>query len=73
MASPRLLSAGLRGGLVLSPLPNGAGDEAIWRRLREAGFDEETVKRKDKAALISYICKLEAEVAVSFVFLSLGF
>ncbi|XP_010248309.1 PREDICTED: protein CROWDED NUCLEI 4 [Nelumbo nucifera] len=38
------------------------GDETIWRRLREAGFDEESIKRRDKAALIAYIAKLEAEI-----------
>ncbi|KAF8012304.1 hypothetical protein BT93_I0444 [Corymbia citriodora subsp. variegata] len=37
-------------------------DEVIWRRLRDAGFDEESVKRRDKAALIAYIAKLEAEI-----------
>lgn len=37
-------------------------DEAIWKRLRLAGFDEESIKRRDKAALIAYIAKLEAEV-----------
>lgn len=38
-------------------------DEAIWKRLKEAGFDEESIKRRDKAALIAYIAKLEAEVS----------
>ncbi|XP_075653319.1 protein CROWDED NUCLEI 4-like [Castanea sativa] len=37
-------------------------DEAIWKRLKEAGFDEESIKRRDKAALIAYIAKLEAEI-----------
>ncbi|KAL6498172.1 hypothetical protein OROGR_028569 [Orobanche gracilis] len=37
-------------------------DEAIWKRLRESGFDEESIKRRDKASLIAYIAKLEAEV-----------
>ncbi|KAK7386341.1 hypothetical protein VNO78_26507 [Psophocarpus tetragonolobus] len=37
-------------------------DEQIWKRLRDAGFDEESIKHKDKAALISYIAKLEAEL-----------
>ncbi|CAD6229698.1 unnamed protein product [Miscanthus lutarioriparius] len=50
MASPR--SAG--GGV--------AGDEAIWRKLREAGFDEDAVRRRDKAALIGYISRLESEI-----------
>lgn len=38
------------------------GDETIWKRLKEAGFDEESIKKRDKAALIAYIAKLEAEV-----------
>jgi hypothetical protein len=37
-------------------------DEQIWKRLRDAGFDEESIKHKDKAALVAYIVKLEAEV-----------
>ncbi|KAL8472840.1 hypothetical protein ACS0TY_029892 [Phlomoides rotata] len=37
-------------------------DEAIWKRLKEAGFDEESIKRRDKASLIAYIAKLEAEI-----------
>lgn len=37
-------------------------DEVIWKRLREAGFDEDSIKRRDKAALIAYIAKLETEV-----------
>ncbi|XP_014509144.1 protein CROWDED NUCLEI 4 [Vigna radiata var. radiata] len=37
-------------------------DEQIWKRLRNAGFDEESIKHKDKAALIAYIAKLEAEI-----------
>ncbi|XP_044977169.1 nuclear matrix constituent protein 1b-like [Hordeum vulgare subsp. vulgare] len=52
MASPRSPAAG-------AAL---AGDEAIWRKLREAGFDEESVRRRDKAALIAYISRLESEV-----------
>ncbi|CAO1946112.1 unnamed protein product [Urochloa humidicola] len=50
MASPRSAGAGV------------AGDEAIWRKLREAGFDEEAVRRRDKAALIGYISRLESEI-----------
>lgn len=38
-------------------------DEAIWKKLRESGFDEESIRRRDKAALIAYISKLEAEVS----------
>lgn len=37
-------------------------DETIWKRLREAGFDEESIKRRDKGSLIAHIAKLEAEV-----------
>ncbi|KAI3972682.1 hypothetical protein MKX01_019340 [Papaver californicum] len=37
-------------------------DEKTWTRLREAGFDKESIKRRDKAALIAYIAKLESEV-----------
>lgn len=50
---------------VLEASKNGANsltDESIWQRLRDAGFDEESIKRKDKAALISYISKLESEI-----------
>lgn len=43
-------------------------DETIWKRLKEAGFDEESIKRRDKAALIAYIAKLEAEVLFCTVF-----
>lgn len=39
-----------------------AGDEAIWMKLREAGFDEDAVRRRDKAALIGYISRLESEI-----------
>ncbi|XP_074574486.1 nuclear matrix constituent protein 1b-like [Curcuma longa] len=38
------------------------GDDAIWKRLRDAGLDEESVKKRDKAALIAYITKLETEI-----------
>lgn len=49
-------------------------DEAIWKRLKEAGFDEESIRRRDKAALIAYIAKLEAEVCYfSNIFFSLLF
>ncbi|KAG8078075.1 hypothetical protein GUJ93_ZPchr0007g4479 [Zizania palustris] len=54
MASPRSAGGGVGGGAA-------AGDEAIWRKLHEAGFDEESVRRRDKAALISYISRLESE------------
>ncbi|CAN6679906.1 unnamed protein product [Malus baccata var. baccata] len=42
--------------------PGSVSDETIWKRLKEAGFDEESIKRRDKAALITYIAKLEAEI-----------
>ncbi|XP_043714451.1 protein CROWDED NUCLEI 4-like [Telopea speciosissima] len=49
-----------------TPLTRNGGtplaDEAIWQRLREAGFDEDSIKRRDKAALIAYIAKLETEI-----------
>ncbi len=48
-------------------------DEAIWKRLRDAGFDEESIKRRDKAALIAYIAKLEAEVSYFPLFFFLQF
>ncbi|KAK3162051.1 hypothetical protein QOZ80_1BG0084710 [Eleusine coracana subsp. coracana] len=50
MASPRSAGAGF------------VGDEAIWKKLREAGFDEDAVRRRDKAALIAYISRLEKEL-----------
>nr|CAD1828184.1 unnamed protein product [Ananas comosus var. bracteatus] len=72
MSSPRPMATlaispggGGGGGAASSPAASGGavlGDEAIWRRLREAGLDEETVKRRDKAALIAYISKLESEM-----------
>ncbi|KAK6923185.1 hypothetical protein RJ641_011489 [Dillenia turbinata] len=37
-------------------------DHSISKRLKDAGLDEESVKRRDKAALIAYIAKLEAEI-----------
>lgn len=53
-------------GVRASPSPAKGGsslrEEAIWKRLREVGFDEETVKRRDKAALIAYVTRLEAEI-----------
>lgn len=64
MASPitpgsgRALSIMPGSRVVKSPL----SDETIWKRLKEAGFDEESIKKRDKAALIAYIAKLEAEV-----------
>ncbi|KAF5189425.1 Crowded nuclei [Thalictrum thalictroides] len=37
-------------------------DEGLSSRLRETGFDEDSIKRKDRTALIAYITKLESEV-----------
>ncbi|KAF9601499.1 hypothetical protein IFM89_020266 [Coptis chinensis] len=42
--------------------PMVVGDDSLWVKLRDAGFDEESVKRRDKASLIAYIAKLEAEI-----------
>ncbi|CAI9775138.1 unnamed protein product [Fraxinus pennsylvanica] len=39
----------------------------IWKKLKEAGFDEESIKRRDNATLVVYIAELEVE----FIFLSL--
>ncbi|KAH9304860.1 hypothetical protein KI387_009264, partial [Taxus chinensis] len=45
---------------------NGRGspmnESEMWRRLKAAGLDEETLQKKDKAALIAYITKLESEL-----------
>ncbi|KAI3689909.1 hypothetical protein L2E82_47879 [Cichorium intybus] len=43
-------------------------DETIWKRLREAGFDEESIKRRDKGSLIAHIAKLEAEKLIRHKF-----
>ncbi|XP_068656320.1 nuclear matrix constituent protein 1b [Aristolochia californica] len=43
-------------------LRRSATDEEIWERLKDAGFDEESIKRRDKAALIAYITKVETEL-----------
>ncbi|XP_048334786.2 protein CROWDED NUCLEI 4 [Ziziphus jujuba] len=56
--SGRALSLTPGARILQSPLT----DETIWKRLKEAGFDEESIKRRDKAALIGYIAKLEAEI-----------
>ncbi|GLT46845.1 hypothetical protein SLA2020_205750 [Shorea laevis] len=57
-STARALSITPGSRVLKSPL----SDDAIWKRLKEAGFDEEAIKRRDKAALIAYIAKLEAEV-----------
>ncbi|XP_073139818.1 uncharacterized protein [Henckelia pumila] len=55
--------------VALSPIPGSVRvlktpltDDVLWKRLKESGFDEESIKRRDKAALIAYIAKLEAEI-----------
>ncbi|KAE8707004.1 hypothetical protein F3Y22_tig00110387pilonHSYRG00580 [Hibiscus syriacus] len=64
MASP--FTQGTSTALSITPgstvLRSPLGDETIWKRLKEAGFDEESNRRRDKAALIAYIAKLQAEV-----------
>ncbi|KAJ7957327.1 Protein CROWDED NUCLEI [Quillaja saponaria] len=55
-AKPLSITPGSR--VLKSPL----SEEAIWKRLKEAGFDEESIKRRDKAELVAYIAKLEAEI-----------
>lgn len=63
MASPRLTVIQSEKATVTSSsrvLRN--SDDDIWKRLEEAGFDEESIKRRDKASLIAYMTKLEAEV-----------
>lgn len=78
MASPQSGRAGyaLSSGKSLSLTPGSRvlqtplADEVIWRRLKEAGFDEESIKRRDKAALIAYIAKLEAEVCLLYLRIS---
>ncbi|KAF5454281.1 hypothetical protein F2P56_023958 [Juglans regia] len=57
-ASSRPLSITPGSRVLKTPL----SDEAIWKRLQGAGLDEESIKRTDKAALIAYIAKLEAEI-----------
>lgn len=58
-SKPLSITPGSR--VLKSPL----SDEQIWKRLRDAGFDEVSIKQKDKAALVAYIAKLEAEVRSS--------
>ncbi|KAK8652891.1 hypothetical protein V6N13_126914 [Hibiscus sabdariffa] len=65
MASP--FTQGTSRALSITPgsrvLKSPLGDETIWKRIKEAGFDEESIKKRDKAALIAYIAKLEAELS----------
>ncbi|XP_017985281.1 PREDICTED: protein CROWDED NUCLEI 4 [Theobroma cacao] len=64
MASP--VTPGTSRALSITPgsrvLKSPLSDETIWKRLKEAGFDEESIKKRDKAALIAYIAKLETEL-----------
>ncbi|GER28196.1 nuclear matrix constituent protein 2 [Striga asiatica] len=75
MASPasrlEIIAATPRSAAAIAQSPNSGSarvlktpltDEAMWKRLREAGFDEDSIKRRDKASLIAYIAKLEAEI-----------
>ncbi|KAK9231401.1 hypothetical protein WN943_021635 [Citrus x changshan-huyou] len=66
MASPSSgrLSITPSSRVLQSPL----SDESIWKRLKEAGLDEESIKRRDKAALIAYIAKLETECYILKIF-----
>ncbi|XP_058006227.1 protein CROWDED NUCLEI 4-like [Hevea brasiliensis] len=64
MASPVTPSTGRP--LSITPgarvLKTPLSDETIWKRLKEAGFDEDSIRIRDKAALIAYIAKLESEI-----------
>ena len=68
ISTPRSVTTRSSSGKHLSITPGSRvlrsplSDEEIWKRLRDAGFDEESIKQKDKAALVAYIAKLEAEV-----------
>ncbi|TKY70689.1 CROWDED NUCLEI 4 [Spatholobus suberectus] len=37
-------------------------EEEIWKRLKQAGFDENSIEQKDKATLVAYIAKLQAQI-----------
>ncbi|GFY86675.1 branched-chain amino acid aminotransferase 5 [Actinidia rufa] len=62
MASPQSERLAITPTPISRVLRTPLGDEAIWKRLGEAGFDEESIKRRDKTALIAYIAKIEAEL-----------
>ncbi|XP_057491664.1 protein CROWDED NUCLEI 4-like [Actinidia eriantha] len=62
MASPQSERLAITPTPISRVLRTPLGDEAIWKRIREAGFDEESIKRRDKTALIAYIAKIEAEL-----------
>ena len=40
-------------------------ENEMWRRLREVGLDEETLQKKEKSFLVSYITKLQSEVRLT--------
>ena len=81
ISTPRSVTTRSSSGKHLSITPGSRvlrsplSDEEIWKRLRDAGFDEESIKQKDKAALVAYIAKLEAEVRKNVLppFLTLRF
>ncbi|GFZ18846.1 branched-chain amino acid aminotransferase 5 [Actinidia rufa] len=62
MASPQSERLAITPTPISRVLRTPLSDEAIWKRLREAGFDEESIKRRDKTTLIAYIAKIEAEL-----------
>ncbi|RDY03904.1 Protein CROWDED NUCLEI 4, partial [Mucuna pruriens] len=37
-------------------------DEEIWKRLKQAGFDDSSIEHQDKATLVAYIAKLQAHI-----------
>ncbi|KAI4302670.1 hypothetical protein MLD38_038390 [Melastoma candidum] len=62
MASPQSGRLSITPGSRILHQKSPLSDDSVWRRLRDAGFDEESIKRRDKAALIGYIAKLESEI-----------
>lgn len=56
------VTTGLAIILTFRVLKNLVSEEVMWNHPKKAGFVEQSVKRRDKAALISYITKLEFEV-----------
>ncbi|KAK9670009.1 hypothetical protein RND81_13G170300 [Saponaria officinalis] len=50
-------------GVSTAPLTDDSYEESvIWKRIRDANVDEESIRRRDKASLIAYIAKLEARI-----------